>query len=128
MSHSPSGGTTGTWQDEHKRQAFCCDLFGEPSEGALGSHQARVGSQEEVFHGSRIVQLVVDLLPKRNALACPTDLETCPWMWDAYLEGQGNLERRVTMGIIRVTIWVIGAINLLTKPPLTLQVGAVEDS
>ena len=34
-----------------------------------------------------------------------------------YLEGQGDLVSRLIMGIIRVTIWVIGVINLLTKSP-----------
>ena len=33
----------------------------------------------------------------------------------SYLEGQGDLVSRLIMGIIRVTIWAIGAINLLTK-------------
>ena len=32
-----------------------------------------------------------------------------------YLEGQGDLVSGLTMGIIRVTIWVIGVINPLTK-------------
>ena len=34
-----------------------------------------------------------------------------------YLEGQGDLATRLIMGIIGVTIWVIGIINLLTKSP-----------
>ena len=34
-----------------------------------------------------------------------------------YLEGQGDLISRSIMGISRVTTWVIGAINLLTKSP-----------
>ena len=36
-----------------------------------------------------------------------------------YLEGQGDLVSRLIMGIIRVTIWVIGVINLLylLSPP-----------
>ena len=34
-----------------------------------------------------------------------------------YLEGQGDLVSRLIMGIIGVTIWVIGVINLLTKSP-----------
>ena len=34
-----------------------------------------------------------------------------------YLEGQGDLVSRLIMGITRVTIWVIGVINLLTKFP-----------
>ena len=34
-----------------------------------------------------------------------------------YLEGQGDLISRLIMGKIRVTIWVIGVINLLTKSP-----------
>ena len=34
-----------------------------------------------------------------------------------YLEGQGDLVSRLMMGIIRITIWVIGVINLLTKSP-----------
>ena len=33
------------------------------------------------------------------------------------LEGQGDLISRLIMGIIRVTIWVIVVINLLTKFP-----------
>ena len=42
----------------------------------------------------------------------------------AYLEGQGDLISRLIMGIIRVTIWYIGVINLLAKsadPPSTSQ-------
>ena len=34
-----------------------------------------------------------------------------------YLEGQGDLVSRLIIGIIRVTIWVIGVINPLTKSP-----------
>ena len=34
-----------------------------------------------------------------------------------YLEGQGDLVTRLIIGIIGVTIWVIGVINLLTKSP-----------
>ena len=34
-----------------------------------------------------------------------------------YLEGQGDSISRLVMGIARVTIWVIGVINLLTKSP-----------
>ena len=33
------------------------------------------------------------------------------------MEGQGDLVTRLIMGIIGVTIWVIGVINLLTKSP-----------
>ena len=32
-----------------------------------------------------------------------------------YLEGQRDLVSGLMIGIIRVTIWVIGVINLLTK-------------
>ena len=32
-----------------------------------------------------------------------------------YLEGRGDLVIRLLMGITKVTIWVIGGINLLTK-------------
>ena len=35
----------------------------------------------------------------------------------AYLEGHGDLVSRLKIGIIGVTIMVIGAINLLTKSP-----------
>ena len=34
-----------------------------------------------------------------------------------YLEGQGDLVSSLIRGISRVTIWVIGVINLLTKTP-----------
>ena len=34
-----------------------------------------------------------------------------------HLEGQGDLVRRSIMGIIKVTVWVIGVINLLTTSP-----------
>ena len=34
-----------------------------------------------------------------------------------YLEGQADLVSRLKMAIIRVTIWLIGVINLLTKSP-----------
>ena len=33
------------------------------------------------------------------------------------MEGQGDLVSRLRMGIIRVTVWVIGVIDLLTKSP-----------
>ena len=35
----------------------------------------------------------------------------------AYLEGQGDLVSRLIPGVIRVTIRVIGVINLFTKSP-----------
>ena len=35
----------------------------------------------------------------------------------ALLGGSGDLVSRLIMGIIGVTIWVIGVINLLTKSP-----------
>ena len=34
-----------------------------------------------------------------------------------YLEGQGDLVSRLIMQMARVTIWVIGVVNLLTKSP-----------
>ena len=34
-----------------------------------------------------------------------------------HLEGHGDLVSRLRMGISRDTIWVIGVINVLTKPP-----------
>ena len=34
-----------------------------------------------------------------------------------YLEGQEDLVSRLIIGISRVTIWVMGVINLLTKSP-----------
>ena len=34
-----------------------------------------------------------------------------------YLEGQGDLASRLVVRIARVTVWVIGVINLLTKSP-----------
>ena len=37
--------------------------------------------------------------------------------WKAkYLEGQGDLVSRL-IGIIRVNVWIIGVLNLLTKSP-----------
>ena len=33
------------------------------------------------------------------------------------LEGQGDLVNRLIIGVTRVTIWVIGVTNLLTKSP-----------
>ena len=44
--------------------------------------------------------------------ASPTGIVPKP-----YLEGQGDLVTRLIMGIIGVTIWVIGVSNLLTKSP-----------
>ena len=42
-----------------------------------------------------------------------------------YLEGQGDVVRRLIMGINRVTTWVVGVINLLIcEVPLTLQVAS----
>ena len=55
-----------------------------------------------------------------------TDIQSPIWEWaeqapicgsTVYLEGQGDLVTRLIMGIIGVTIWVIGVINLLTKSP-----------
>ena len=40
-----------------------------------------------------------------------------------YLEGQGDLVSRLIMGISRVTIWVIGIINLLPKSPSPSKYG-----
>ena len=34
-----------------------------------------------------------------------------------YLEGQGDLVSRLKRGVIRVTIWVIEVIHLLSKSP-----------
>ena len=34
-----------------------------------------------------------------------------------YLEGQGDLVSRLILGIIGVTIWLIGVISILTKSP-----------
>ena len=34
-----------------------------------------------------------------------------------YLEGQGDLVNGSIIGISRITIWVIGVVNLLTKSP-----------
>ena len=48
-----------------------------------------------------------------NPNSC-SDMSLSP---NSYLEGQGDLVNRLTMGISRVTKWVIGVINLLTKPP-----------
>ena len=40
-----------------------------------------------------------------------------PNSYQHYLEGQGDLVSGLIMGILRVTIWVIGVIKLLTKSP-----------
>ena len=37
------------------------------------------------------------------------------------LEGRGDLVSRFIVDIIRVTVWVIGVINLLTKSPRPFQ-------
>ena len=39
------------------------------------------------------------------------------------VSGHGGLVSRLIMGIVGVIMWLIGAINLLTKSPLTFQVG-----
>ena len=39
------------------------------------------------------------------------------WKFLLYLEGQEVLVSRLLVGIIRVTFWGIGAINLLTQSP-----------
>ena len=46
-------------------------------------------------------------------------LAAAVWALQQYpcLEGQGNLVSSCIMGIIRATVWVIRAINLLTKSP-----------
>ena len=55
--------------------------------------------------------------PLTSPLLCSGNLETQTLDPNPYLEGQGDLVSRLTMGIIRVTIWVIGVSNLLTKSP-----------
>ena len=40
-----------------------------------------------------------------------------PFVPKPYLEGPGDLVSRLIIGIIRVTTWVIGIIDLLTKSP-----------
>ena len=35
----------------------------------------------------------------------------------SYMEGHGNLVSRLLIVITRVTTWIIGVINLLTKSP-----------
>ena len=37
--------------------------------------------------------------------------------FNAYLEGHGDLLSRLIIRISRVTVWVIGVLNLLTKSP-----------
>ena len=39
-----------------------------------------------------------------------------------YLEGHGDLVRRLMTGITTLIVWLIGIINILPKSPLTLQV------
>ena len=34
-----------------------------------------------------------------------------------HLDGEGDLVSRLILGITRVTIWVLGVINLLTESP-----------
>ena len=37
--------------------------------------------------------------------------------WNTYLDGQGDLASGLIMGIIKVTMWVLRVINLITKSP-----------
>ena len=43
--------------------------------------------------------------------------DACGYVKICYLGGQGDLVSGLIMGITRVTIWIIGVINLLTKSP-----------
>ena len=52
-----------------------------------------------------------------NPLYESVGLNPNPYTAKPYLEGQGDLISRSIMGIFRVTIWVIGVINLVTKSP-----------
>ena len=63
----------------------------------LGWSETKACSQEEARMTNTIHSLYICISP--------------------YLEGRGDLVSRLIMGIIRVTIWVIGVINLLTKSP-----------
>ena len=45
----------------------------------------------------------------------PSHVQKCKTI--DFLEGQGDLVSGLIMGILRVTIWVIRVINLLTKSP-----------
>ena len=49
----------------------------------------------------------------QHALGCTSGLNF--GLNACFLEGQGNLVSRLIMGVMRVTIWVIGVINLVTK-------------
>ena len=46
---------------------------------------------------------------------CMTQLVSCAF--PPLLGGSGDLVSSLIMGIIRVTIWVTGVVNLLTKSP-----------
>ena len=50
----------------------------------------------------------------RGALAC----DIGKYHTGACLEGHGDLVSRLITGITKVTMWVIGVINLLTMSPL----------
>ena len=68
--------------------------------GSFWGHWTTAGLADRAYaHGSSLLN---------TPRLCTTDL---------YLEGQGDLVSRLIMGINRVTIWVTGVINLLTKSP-----------
>ena len=50
-------------------------------------------------------------------LSEPEESEGKVWGIRGLLGGSGDLVSRLIMGINRVTIWVIGVINLLIKSP-----------
>ena len=72
--------------------------------------------QENQKQQLRFARVVLNVLPQNHpgSESSPWFPPTCP---KPYLEGQGDLVSGLIMGIIRVTIWVIGVINLLTKSP-----------
>ena len=56
-------------------------------------------------------------LESSNSLTAAAMKTAAPYLGGSYLERQGNLVRRFAMGRVRVTIWVIGVINLLIESP-----------
>ena len=77
------------------------DIRGSP---VLGKTLMRDGLLEEVG------EVTPQALPEADSLNLLLSKR-------GYLEGQGDLVSGLIMGITRVTIWVIGVINLLTKSP-----------
>ena len=92
----------------------------------MGSAHASVGTSSYTAMDNEkniVSRPFSDLRVFKNSPVCPGSTNTIV-VWSTlhserglYWEGHGDVVSRLIMGVIRLLIWLIGAINLLTKSP-----------